>query len=152
MYGTREEDDRIFSERVDRMFEEKLKAGIIPPEQEQGFRDAIKEEMRVFRKLEMTGFMLSMSEIICWCKEHDIAIGTARGSVGGSRIAYVTDIIDLNPETWKTVFSRFANENRLEIGRDVAVCCGNTADYYRVKSVNPKCLSYGNTEVRIRIA
>lgn len=122
MYGTREEDDRIFSERVDRMFEEKLKSGIIPPEQEQGFREAIEEEMRVFRKLKMTGFMLSMSEIICWCKEHDIAIGTARGSVGGSRIAYVTDIIDLNPETWKTVFSRFCNEDREEIG-DIDTDC-----------------------------
>ena len=46
-----------------------------------------------------------------------MAIGTARGSVGGSRVAYVADIIDLNPETWHTVFSRFANEDREEIGR-----------------------------------
>ena len=45
-----------------------------------------------------------------------MAIGTARGSVGGSRVAYITDIIDLNPETWHTVFSRFCNEDRKEIG------------------------------------
>lgn len=122
LYGTREEDDKIFGERVEKMFNEKLESGVIPRSQEQGFRDAIKEEMRVFRKLEMTGFMLSMSEIICWCKEHNISIGTARGSVGGSRVAYVTDIIDLNPETWKTVFSRFANESRKEIG-DIDIDC-----------------------------
>lgn len=152
LYGTREEDDKIFGERVEKMFNEKLESGVIPRSQEQGFRDAIKEEMRVFRKLEMTGFMLSMSEIICWCKEHNISIGTARGSVGGSRVAYVTDIIDLNPETWKTVFSRFANESRKEIGMYIAVRCSDTTDYYRVKSVNPKCLSYGNTEVTIKIA
>ena len=59
--------------------------------------------------------MLSMSELITWCKNQGMAIGTARGSVGGSRIAYVTDIIDLNPETWHTVFSRFCNEDREEI-------------------------------------
>ena len=70
----------------------------------------------------MDGFMLSMSELICWCKEQGMAIGTARGSVGGSRIAYVTDIIDLNPETWHTVFSRFCNEDRLEIG-DIDIDC-----------------------------
>ena len=64
----------------------------------------------------MTGFMLSMSELISWCRSSGIAIGTARGSVGGSRIAYVADIIDLNPEQWHTVFSRFANEDRVEIG------------------------------------
>ena len=116
LYGTREEDDRRFAERVEKMFEDKISTGIILPNQIEAFRKAIDEEMAVFRKLEMTGFMLSMSEILTWCKENNIAIGTARGSVGGSRIAYITDIIDLNPETWKTVFSRFANESRKEIG------------------------------------
>ena len=36
--------------------------------------------------------------------------------MGGSRVAYVTDIIDVNPEQWHTVFSRFCNEDREEIG------------------------------------
>ena len=66
--------------------------------------------------------MLSMSELISWCKEQGMAIGTARGSVGGSRVAYVTDVIDLNPETWHTVFSRFCNEDREEIG-DIDIDC-----------------------------
>ena len=78
--------------------------------------------MRVFQKLQMDGFMLSMSELISWCKQQGMAIGTARGSVGGSRVAYVTDIIDLNPETWHTVFSRFCNEDRKEIG-DIDIDC-----------------------------
>lgn len=116
LYGSREEDDRVFAKTVERKFSEKLKSGIIPESQRESFRKAIDEEMQVFRKLNMTGFMLSMSELISWCKEQRMAIGTARGSVGGSRIAYVSDIIDLNPETWKTVFSRFVNENRQEIG------------------------------------
>lgn len=116
LYGTREMDSEKFTETVERKFAEKLNEGIIPPEQEQAFREAIDEEMRVFRKLKMDGFMLSMSELISWCKEQGMAIGTARGSVGGSRVAYVSDIIDLNPETWHTVFSRFCNEDRQEIG------------------------------------
>ena len=116
LYGSREADSEKFTETVERKFAEKLESGVIPPEQKQAFRDAIDEEMRVFRKLKMDGFMLSMSELISWCKEQGMAIGTARGSVGGSRVAYVTDIIDLNPETWHTVFSRFCNEDRVEIG------------------------------------
>lgn len=122
LYGSREEDSRKFLETIDRKFKEKLERGIIPPEQEQAFRDAMAEEIRVFQKLHMDGFMLSMSELISWCKENDIAVGTARGSVGGSRVAYVTDIIDLNPEQWHTVFSRFANEDREEIG-DIDIDC-----------------------------
>lgn len=116
LYGSREADSQMFVETVERKFQEKLDTGVIPPEQEQAFREAIPEEMRVFQKLQMNGFMLSMSELVCWCKEQGIAIGPARGSVGGSRVAYVTDITDLNPETWHTVFSRFCNEDRREIG------------------------------------
>lgn len=122
LYGTREADSEKFAETVERKFAEKLESGVIPPEQKDAFRAAIDEEMRVFKKLEMDGFMLSMSELICWCKEQNMAIGTARGSVGGSRVAYVTDIIDLNPETWHTAFYRFCNEDRVEIG-DIDIDC-----------------------------
>lgn len=122
LYGSREADSQKFIETVETKLQEKLDNGIIPREQEQAFREAIAEEMRVFRKLNMEGFMLSMSELISWCKEQGMAIGTARGSVGGSRIAYITDIIDLNPETWHTVFSRFCNEDREEIG-DIDIDC-----------------------------
>lgn len=122
LYGSREADSQKFTETVDRMFAEKLESGVIPASQEAAFRKAIDEELRVFQKLKMDGFMLSMSELICWCKSQGMAIGTARGSVGGSRVAYVTDIIDLNPETWHTVFSRFCNEDRVEIG-DIDIDC-----------------------------
>ena len=122
LYGSREADSEKFTETVYRKLDEKLKAGVIPKVQENAFRAAIEEELRVFRKLKMDGFMLSMSELVSWCKENDIVIGPARGSVGGSRVAYVTDIIDLNPETWHTVFSRFCNEDREEIG-DIDIDC-----------------------------
>ena len=116
LYGSQEEDERIFEARAWESLDEKLASGVIPKSQEQAFRTAIAEELRVFSKLKMSGFMLSMSDLIRWCKENGMSIGTARGSVGGSRAAYVTDIIDLNPETWHTVFSRFCNEDREEIG------------------------------------
>ena len=116
LYGSREADAEKFTETVENKFADKVNKGIIPPEQVSAFRSAIDEEMRVFKKLDMCGFMLSESELISWCKDNNIAVGTARGSVGGSRIAYVTDIIDLNPETWNTIFSRFCNEDRVEAG------------------------------------
>lgn len=122
LYGSREKDDEMFVKTVEEDLEKKIDSGIITKEQIPNFRAAIEEEMRVFKKLGMCGFMLSMSELIKWCKSQNFAIGTARGSVGGSRIAYVTDIIDLNPEQWNTVFSRFANEDRVEIG-DIDIDC-----------------------------
>lgn len=59
----------------------------------------------------MLGFMLSMSDLMIWAKhEKNIPIGPSRGSVAGSRAAFVTDIIDVDPVRWNLVFSRFCNE------------------------------------------
>lgn len=116
LYGSREKDHEMFIERINEKFEEKIKNGIIPEYQIENFKKAITEELDVFTKTNMDGFMLSMSEIIDWCHQNNIITGPARGSVAGSRIAYITDIIDLNPETFNTVFSRFANVNRKEVG------------------------------------
>ena len=116
LYGSPENDTKKLHEVVWRKLDEKLEAGIIPRDQEQAFRSAINEEFRVFEKIGMSGFMLCMSELLSWCRDTGKYIGPGRGSVGGSRVAYVSDIIDLNPETWHTNFARFANENRREIG------------------------------------
>ena len=116
LYGSSVKDYEKFKETIWLKFAEKINNGIIPESQAEAFRVAIEEEIKVFEKVDMCGFMLSMSEIMCWCKENNIPTSFARGSVAGSRVAYVTDIIDLNPEQWNTVFSRFCNEDRKEIG------------------------------------
>ncbi|HHT97493.1 MAG TPA: DNA polymerase III subunit alpha [Clostridiales bacterium] len=76
----------------------------------------IKEEFIVMSKLGMESFMIFMSELLNWCKGNNIPYGTGRGSVCGSMIAYITDITDVDPLVWKTVFSRFCNEDRVSLG------------------------------------
>lgn len=114
LYG--DQDKEKLDEAIELGLQEKIKSGAVTPEQIQPFREAIKEECEVFDAIGMSSFMLFMSEMIRWCKQNGIPVGFSRGSVGGSRVAYLTDIIDLNPETWHTVFSRFANKDRKEIG------------------------------------
>ena len=125
LYGSSEADAEKLVDVSYQKLNKKLEDGVIPRAQEQAFLDAIQEELRVFRKIDMMGYILCMSELVSWCWEHGIPIGPARGSVGGSRVAYVTDIIDLNPEQWHTVFSRFANEDRKEVG-DIDIDCIDT--------------------------
>ena len=148
LYGSAEKDEEIFEERAWSSLYEKIENGVIPPEQKEGFEEAIKEELRVFKKLKMSGFMLSMSDLLRWCKSEGLAIGTARGSVGGSRAAYVTDIIDLNPETWHTVFSRFANEDRTEIGDQTwslrTAMCGTKMVNHKMWVYRGICANGGN--------
>lgn len=111
-----DDSDKVLIDRIKKGLIDKLKSGIIPITQKQQFIEDIQEEIRVFRKVHMMGFMLSMSDICRWAKNNGHPIGFNRGSVGGSRIAYVVDIIDLNPITWNTSFSRFCNEDREEVG------------------------------------
>jgi DNA polymerase-3 subunit alpha len=109
-------DLEMFDDMLNKKFEYKIKNSIISEEHIEKFKKAIYEERNVFIKLDMVGFMLFMSEMLSWCRGNNIPYGFCRGSVGGSRVAYVLDIIDVNPEVWGTVFSRFANESRKEIG------------------------------------
>jgi len=107
-----EDEEAVFKKLIQRKYEEKCRAGIIKPGKR--YKKQIHEELRVFKKLGMIGFMLFMSELITWCKENHIPTGFGRGSVAGSTIAYIADITDVNPIVWNTVFSQFANEDRVE--------------------------------------
>lgn len=107
-------DEKDLQEFINKKYKEKIDLGIIKPDKR--YIENIKEEFRVFKKIGMLGFMLFMGQMCSWCRENNIATGFCRGSVGGSTIAYIIDITDVNPLQWDTVFSRFANEDREEVG------------------------------------
>lgn len=109
-----DDDEAVLKQRVNEGYRDKLRRGIIKKNPQ--YAANVKEEFRVFKKIGMFGFMLFMSDLVRWCWANGIPIGYCRGSVGGSTIAYLTDIIDVDPIVWHTVFSRFANEDRKELG------------------------------------
>jgi DNA polymerase-3 subunit alpha len=112
LYG--DKDEEKLWETLKIKYQEKLERGEI--EDNPKYWENINEEMRVFKKINMIGFMLLMSEIMSWARSNNIATGFSRGSVGGSTVAYISDITDIDPIKWHTVFSRFANEYRVEAG------------------------------------
>lgn len=102
--------------RINERFIEKREKGIIPQKDCKAYLNRIREEFRVLDKIGMTGFILFMSNLMTWIREQKIPVSPCRGSVGGCLIAYIVDIIDLDPIQRNTVFSRFANEDRIELG------------------------------------
>lgn len=110
-----EDDEKTFMEKVRAKYREKIESGIID-KSDKRYKLHIQEEYRAFKKLGMLSFMSFMSELSDWCWNNDIPIGFNRGSVGGSTVAYILDIIDVNPIQWNTVFSRFCNEDRISLG------------------------------------
>lgn len=105
-----------FKDRIDKGFAEKLATGVIDKKYENAYRKRIEEEYRAYKKMGMEGFMSFMSELMTWCWDNNIPTGPARGSCAGSLIAYIINITDLDAIKWKTVFSRFVNEDRISLG------------------------------------
>ena len=112
LYG--EDDEKVMWNTIKRNYKDKLKRGIIS--NDKAYVDQIKEEMAVFKKVNMVGFMLFMSEMMTWARNNHIATGFSRGSVSGSMVAFITNITDVDPIKWGTIFSRFCNEHRVEAG------------------------------------
>ena len=114
LYG--EQDEEMLWKVLSDKLKDKEQRGVVNVANHKEYVERINEEMRVLKKIGMTGFMLFMSEMISWCWEHGVPVGFCRGSVGGSMVAYISDIIDVNPFVWHTMFARFANEYRTEVG------------------------------------
>ena len=97
-------------------FEEKKNNNAIDSKLTKKYQKQIQEEFIVMSKLGMESFMMFMSELLDWCQANNIPYGFGRGSVCGSVIAFITDITDVDPLVWNTVFSRFCNEDRVSLG------------------------------------
>ena len=93
----------------------KLESGVIDKNMIEDYKKSIMEEFRAMTTQGMESFMLFMSELLTWCQEMDIPYNFCRGSAGGSMIAYITDITDVDPLVWNTIFSRFCNADRISL-------------------------------------
>ena len=93
LYG--EKDESVLWERINNGYKEKVAIGEI--EDNPQYLENAKEEMRVFKKTNMIGFMLSMSLIIKWAKDNGIAVGFARGS------CFTKDALVLTDSGYKTI-------------------------------------------------
>lgn len=103
------------------VFKEKIKAGFIKKRLESGddeerieaSKKEIAHEMPVFTENNFVQYMLVVADYINWAKEHGIGVGPARGSAGGSEIANLLGITDIDPIRHDLMFERFLNPERL---------------------------------------
>lgn len=72
-------------------------------------------ELGVLRKMGFCNYFLLVHEMVNWCKDGGIEVGPGRGSVGGSLIAYLIGITDVDPLRFNLIFERFINPDRLDL-------------------------------------
>jgi DNA polymerase-3 subunit alpha len=79
----------------------------------QEYIDRINYEMDIIVKKDFVGYFLILADIIGDCKKKDFPIAPARGSAGGSLVADLLDITDIDPIKYGLDFGRFLTLERM---------------------------------------
>ena len=77
--------------------------------------DRLKTELDLIRTKDFASYFLMLSIFIQRVREAGIPVGPGRGSSGGSLVAYVLGITQINPLKYDLLFSRFLSEERSEL-------------------------------------
>jgi DNA polymerase-3 subunit alpha len=75
--------------------------------------DRLRYEVGVIESMGFKEYFLLVKEIVDLADELGVARGPARGSVGGSLVAYALDIVRINPLQHGLLFERFLNPERV---------------------------------------
>lgn len=79
------------------------------------YADRLGYELDVLTGMGFSGYFLLVREIVDWSKSNGIKVGPGRGSVGGSLLAYVLGITDVDPIRFDLIFERFINPERIDL-------------------------------------
>lgn len=83
--------------------------------QGQAYKDRLQYELGVLRRMKFESYFLLVQEIVGWSKKAGIRVGPGRGSVGGSLVAYLLGITDVDPIRFNLLFERFINPERIDL-------------------------------------
>ncbi|MBI2341953.1 MAG: DNA polymerase III subunit alpha, partial [Deltaproteobacteria bacterium] len=115
------------AEKITQLSEEKL----------QIYKDRLKRELEMIKKMGFASYFLIVADFINWAKGQDIPVGPGRGSAAGSLVAYCLNITDVDPIPNKLFFERFLNPERVSMpDMDIDFCMRRrpeVIDYVRQK-------------------
>lgn len=75
----------------------------------------LKYELGVLRDLGFCDYFLVVADLVNWSKSAGIMVGPGRGSVGGSLVAFLMGITDIDPIRFDLLFERFINPSRNDL-------------------------------------
>jgi len=75
--------------------------------------DRLMYELNTIEDMGFSDYFLIVWDFIKYAKDQGILVGPGRGSVGGSIVAYVLNITDVDPMKYDLIFERFLNPERV---------------------------------------
>jgi DNA polymerase-3 subunit alpha len=79
------------------------------------YRERLDFEIRTIIQMGFAGYFLIVADFINWARGNGVPVGPGRGSGAGSLVAYSLGITDLDPITYKLLFERFLNPERVSM-------------------------------------
>lgn len=79
---------------------------------QQAYRDRLDRELKVINGQEFAGYFMIVADFVRWAKDNGILVGPGRGSGGGSLVAYLTGITEIDPVRYGLSFERFLTPGR----------------------------------------
>lgn len=73
------------------------------------------EELEVIWGADLSSYFLIVQDFVTWSKSQKIVVGPGRGSAGGSIIAYLLGITNIDPLHYDLIFERFLNPGRAKV-------------------------------------
>ena len=105
--------------------------------------ERMKYELGVIEKTGFASYFLIVSDVVEWAKENKIVVGPGRGSIGGSLVAYLLGITNIDPLKHDLLFERFLNPERISMP-DIDL---DFADRRRDEIVSYVAKKYGESNV-----
>jgi len=106
--------------------------------------DRLEDELSVIKKTGFAPYFLIVQDFVNWAKENRIVVGPGRGSAGGSLVAYLLNITNINPLKYNLLFERFLNPGRTKTLPDIDL---DFTDRRRDEVINYVAQKYGRDKV-----
>jgi len=107
----RQQAERGLEARLAKLFSDKQARTDAAP----AYRTRLDFEIRTIIQMGFAGYFLIVADFINWARENGVPVGPGRGSGAGSLVAYSLGITDLDPITYKLLFERFLNPERVSM-------------------------------------
>lgn len=80
------------------------------------YKKRLAHEIKIIEDKDFVDYFLVISDAVRWAKDHDIAVGPARGSAAGSLACWLLRITEVNPMLYSDlVFERFIDVTRQDL-------------------------------------
>ncbi|MDR8383817.1 hypothetical protein FPK62_24465, partial [Acinetobacter baumannii] len=61
------------------------------------YKSRLGHELSILKKMGFESYFLLVEDLVMWSKNNGVIVGPGRGSVGGSLVAYLLGITDVDP-------------------------------------------------------